>query len=31
MKVTIFIPDIKAEAGLVPWAETGIKHIFLCP
>lgn len=25
----IFIPQIYAVAGLVPWAETGTKHIFL--
>ena len=29
--VTIFIPDIKAEAGLVPCADTGIKQILRCP
>ena len=28
---TTFMPAITAEAGLVPWAEDGIKHIFLWP
>jgi hypothetical protein len=29
--VTIFMPAITAEAGLVPCAETGMMHTFLCP
>lgn len=28
---TTFMPASTALAGLVPWADLGIKHTFLCP
>ena len=31
LTITTFIPAITELAGLVPWADEGIRQIFLCP
>jgi len=31
LTVITFNPAIWADAGFVPWADNGIKQIFLCP